>query len=143
MTSKHFLLWPFAAAAVLVYTGMVAAGAEHEHAVKIGRTGEISFEKEARIGALTLQPGRYKFQHRVEGADHFVHFTEWTQRLPGDQSYPPASLSGPKAHLGEVKCRVQFLNKKVADTTLYMSTEGDAMRVTKIEVGGENVAHLF
>jgi hypothetical protein len=140
MTRQRFLLWPFAAAAVLFYTGTVAVGAEHEHAMKIGKTGEATFAKETRIGDLTLQPGRYKFQHRVEGAEHFVHFTEWTKAIPSSSIQ---TTTEPKAHPGEVKCRVEFMNKKVANTTLYLTAEGDAMRITKIEIGGENVAHFF
>lgn len=128
----------FAAASLLFYSGIAARAQDHEHAMKVGKTGEITFDKETKVGDVTLKPGRYQFQHRVEGSDHFVHFTEWTKPNP----YSPSS-GAPKAHPGEVKCSLETLNKKVASTTVFLTTDGDGMRVTKIEVGGENVAHLF
>ena len=126
-----------AAATLLSYSG-AAIAAEHEHQLKVGKTGEVTFDKETKVGDMTLKPGRYRFQHRVEGDDHFVHFTEWTKPIPsagGDGS--------PKAHPGEVKCRIEPLSKKVSQTTIYTVAEGAFQRLTKVEVGGENVAHVF
>ncbi|MBZ5668690.1 MAG: hypothetical protein LAO04_03055 [Acidobacteriia bacterium] len=68
------------------------------------------------------KPGRYIFQHRGEGEDHYVHFTQVTK---------PARYSGvtpegggvPKVYPGEVKCRLEPLPQKVAVTTLYHVTE--------------------
>ena len=31
---------------------------------------------------MPLKAGRYQNQHRVDGADHFVHFTELTKGPP-------------------------------------------------------------
>lgn len=76
-----------------------------------------------------LRPGRYTFQHRVEGEGHFVHFTE----LGGTA----------KAHPGEVSCRLEPLGAKAKRTAVYTSTEGGITRITKIVVAGENVAHLL
>lgn len=137
---KGTLFWISAVAvtASMWYLGAVtgAVAAEHEHTIKVGKTGEVRFDSEVRVGDMTLKPGRYKFQHRVEGSDHFVHFTEWTkQRLPEETGTP-------KAHPGEVKCTLEPLNKKVSQTTIYSSTEG-GNHVIKVEVAGENVAHVF
>jgi hypothetical protein len=139
MKTRHLLLTLAAAAIAWIYTGTAAVAQEHDHAMKVGKTGEVTFDKETKVGDVTLKPGRYKFQHRVEGSDHFVHFTEWTKSGPG----PITVSTAPKAHPGEVKCSVEPLNKKVAATTLYLTTEGDAMRITKVEVEGENVAHVL
>ncbi len=135
--NRHFMLPLLVAAATLLFYSGAAIAAEHEHALKVGKTGQVTFDKETRVGDITLKPGRYKFQHRTEGPDHFVHFTEWTK------SFPAHSSGTPKAHPGEARCRLEPLSKKVSRTTVYMASEGDAMRVTKVEVGGENVAHLF
>ena len=140
MRTRHHLLLTLAAAAIAwVYASVPAVAQEHEHALKVGKTGEVTFDKETKVGDLTLKPGRYKFQHRVEAGEHFVHFTEWTKPVPG----PYSASTYAKAHPGEVKCRVEELSKKVRDTTLYLTTEGNAMRITKVEVGGENVAHIL
>lgn len=136
-TRRLLLSLSVAAAALLFYTGTAAIADEHEHAMKVGKTGDITFDKETKVGDMTLSPGRYKFQHRVEGSDHFVHFTEWTKPIRDYES------GAPKAHPGETKCRIEQLNKKVSQTTVFLETEGTTQRVAKVEVAGENVAHLF
>ena len=66
-----------------------------------------------------------------------MHFTEWTK------PYPAYTSGAPKAHPGETKCRIEELSKKVSQTTVYTTDEGNGAKVTKVEVAGENVAHLF
>jgi hypothetical protein len=139
MKNARLLLSISVAAAALWYTG-AAIAAEHEHKVKVGKTGEVSFTTETKVGDLTLKPGRYKFDHRVSGADHFVHFTEWSKQY---EHGPIVDVTSPIAHPGEVKCRVEMLTKTISDTTIYTTAEGKAARVTRVEVAGENVAHLF
>ena len=62
MKNKRLLLSISVAAAALWYTGAVAIAAEHEHAMKVGKTGEITFDKETQVGDVTLKPGRYKLR---------------------------------------------------------------------------------
>ncbi len=135
--NRHFMLPLLAAAATLLFYSGAAIAAQHEHALKVGKTGQVTFDKETKVGDMTLKPGRYKFQHRVEGSEHFVHFTEWTK------PYPSGSSGTPTAHPGEAKCKLEPLSKKVSQTRIYTVDEGTARRLTKVEVGGENVAHLF
>ncbi len=137
MMKRNFLPSLLIAAATLLLFSSAAISAEHEHQLKVGKTGEVVFQKETKVGELTLKPGRYKFQHRVEGDDHFVHFTEWTN------PYPVGETGRPKSHLGEVKCRIEPSSKKVSQTRIYAVNEGAYQRLTKVEVGGENVAHVF
>lgn len=137
MMNTRFLLSLLVVAATLLFYSGAAIAAEHEHALKVGKTGEVTFDKETKVGDLTLKPGRYKMQHRVDGSDHFVHFTEWTK------GRYVAETGTPKAHPGEVKCRIEPLSKKVSRTMVYMVDEGGVSRLTKVAVGGENVAHLF
>jgi hypothetical protein len=115
-----------------------AAPAEKEKELKVGKKGDVTFSVETIVGDLRLKPGRYQIQHRVEGSDHFVHFTELTKGNP----YTP-STGTPKAHPGEVRCRVEPLDKKVSGTRLYMVREGEVQRVQRVLIGGENVAHSF
>lgn len=138
VTRKRYHLSLLFATSLLFYTGIAARVHNHERAMKVGKTGEITFDKETKVGDMTLKPGRYRFQHRVEGADHFIHFTDWTTPGPFDHS-----SGAPKAHPGEVNCRLEMLNKRVVSTTVFLTSEGDGVRVTKIEVAGENFAHLF
>ncbi len=137
--AKRSWFWlPLLAAAAWISTGTPALAAHGHDELKVGKTGDITFRTETKVGDLTLEPGRYKFQHRVEGENHFVHFTEWSKPY----SYYETA-GGPKAHPGEVKCKLEPLAKKVSGTKVYTTADGGARRVTRIEVGGENVAHIF
>jgi len=137
MKDRRFILALLVAIATLLFNWGTAIAAQHEHALKVGKTGEVTFDKETRVGDLAFKPGRYKFQHRVEGSEHFVYFVEWTK------SHPSGSLGTPTPHPGEVKCRIEPLSRKVLQTKVYTVDEGTAKRLTKVEVRGENVAHLF
>lgn len=133
---KHHRRWLLAVAAaawVLVLTSTFAKAADQGHAMKVGKKGDVTFTQETRVGDLT-----YIFQHRVDGEDHFVHFTEVTK--PGVYG---SSGGEPKAHPGEVKCRLEPLPKKAEATTLWTEDEGGVRWITRIEVQGENVAHVF
>lgn len=125
-------------ATLLLFAGAAVAG-ENEHILKVGKKGDVAFSKETQVGELTLRPGRYIFQHRTEREEHFVHFTEVIKASP----YSGTGGGAEKAHPGEVKCRLEPLTKKVKETTLYYNREGGANRLTKAEVAGENVAHIF
>lgn len=125
-----------AAAAVLFYTG--AAVASDLHALKVGKTGDVTFSTVTKAGPMTFKPGRYKLQHRVNGTDHFIHFTEMTKASPPNPSAPTE-----RAHPGEVKCEIEMADKKFSQTRLLFAKDGDAMRLVRIEVAGENVAHIL
>ena len=137
MMNRRFTLSLLVAAATLLFYSGAAMAAEHEHALKVGKTGEVTFDKETKVGDMTFKPGRYKFQHRVEGSDHFVHFTEYTKGMYAGES------GTPRAHPGEAKCRLEPLSKKASQTTVYTVDEGAVRRLTKVVVAGENAAHLL
>jgi len=112
--------------AVAVLVGMVvlnttpAVAAQHEQVLKVGKKGGFTFVTETMVGDMMLKPGRYIIQHRVEGEDHFVSFK---------------TSEGKK--LGEFKCKLEPLSKKVEDTTLYINSEGGMNRLTKVKIAGE------
>ena len=161
MKSNHLRLVLMAAASwALAFNGVSPLAAQHshaaanpgeagyqatsqkaapgEHVMKVGKRGEMTFYTETRVGDVLLQPGAYTFQHRTDGSDHFVHFIQVTK------PHPSGGGGGvPKAHPGEVKCRLEPLQKKVSGTSVYSEKEDGAMRITKILVAGENMAHLF
>jgi opacity protein-like surface antigen len=138
MRKKRLLLAIAAVAAVVVLNIAVAAAAD-EQVVKVGKKGEIMFDQDTQVGGLTLKAGHYQIQHRVEGSDHMIHFTEFKGM------HNPSHPSGPSstAHSGEMKCRLEPLNAKASRTAVFVNTEGGVRRVTKIEIQGENVAHVF
>lgn len=105
----------------------------HEQALKVGKRGEMMLDTETRVGELTLQPGRYTLQHRVEGSDHFVRFLRVSTPSGGTPQDSPE----------EIRCRLEPMDAKAQGTKIYKTAEGGVVRVSKIIVGGENVAHVF
>ncbi len=85
------------------------------------------------------EASHYQMQHRVDGSDHMIHFVE----LKG--MHNPSHPGGPTgtAHPREVKCRLEPMSTKASQTVVTMSTEGGLRRITRIEIRGENVAHVF
>jgi hypothetical protein len=126
-------------ATTLFFAAALTVAAQNEQVLKVGKKGDVSFDAETKVGDLTLKPGRYFVQHRVVGSDHFVHFTEVTKEHP----YARSGGGMPKAHPGEVKCRLEPLTAKASETAVYWTKEDGAVRVTKIVIRGENVAHEF
>jgi hypothetical protein len=117
----------------------VAAAADQQ-IIKVGKKGEVMFDQETKIGDITLKPGHYQIQHRVEGSDHLVHFTEFKGMHQRFQSWgSPSGL----AHPGEVKCSLEPLQAKVSQTRVMLNMANEERRITRIEIAGENVAHVF
>ena len=109
------------------------------HVLKVGKTGDVSFNGQTRVGYLVLEPGPYKVEHRVAGRDHFLHFTQVSKPNP-------ISRTGggiPVDHPGEIKCGLETLSKMAEQTAVYLTKEGSGYRITKVEIKGENVAHMF
>lgn len=108
--------------------------------VKVGKKGDIMLSQEAKVGDITLKPGHYQIQHRVVGTDHLIHFTE----LKGMHTNPYYE-TGPTgtAHPGEIKCRLEPMTAKASQTAVYTDDEGGIRRITRVEIKGENVAHVF
>ncbi len=138
-----------ATAAAALFATAVAWAQDHSHmqmpeqakqqTLKTGKKGEIHLNHETKVGDLTLKPGDYVVQHRVEGSDHFVHFIEMGKTYP---AYPVSSEYA-KSRPGEVKCQLQPLDSKAAETAVYVVKQDDGTwRATKVVVRGENVAHL-
>lgn len=158
MQVKRFVRSMIAVASGLLSTVAAAAAVQHQHTqpadsrppaqasapqkaeqtLKVGKTDDVDFSVQTVVGERKFKPGRYQIQHRVEGDAHFVHFTEVSKGLPSG-----AGAGEPIAHAGEVQCRVELLDKKASKTTVYAVQEGEAKRVTKVLIAGENVAHIF
>lgn len=103
---------------------------QEQQPVMVGKKGEVSFAFETKVGELTLRPGVYKFQHRVDKGGHYVRFTELGKR-------------GIREVAGEVKCAIEPVGEESSRTVVYSIDERGTRRVTRIEVKGENVVHVF
>ena len=135
MRKIHFMMMLFAAMTWLLWSSGVTFAGEEE-ALKVGKRGHITFDTETKVGDQTLPAGRYLLQHRVEGGDHFVHFQSVSQgAVPGG----PRGAKATKSAHHDTKCKMEPLGKKASRTAVY-TRKG---QLTRIEIKGENVAHLF
>ena len=108
--------WLSAVMAVVV-TGILllsvtVVSAADEQVVKVSKKGEITFSQDTQVADLTLKAGHYQMQHRVDGTDHMIHFTELKG---GHNPYYPSGPTG-TAHPGEVKCRLEPMSAKAKQT---------------------------
>jgi hypothetical protein len=102
--------------------------------LKVGKKGVLTLRTDTKVGSVVLEPGRYRFQHRTEGLDHFVRFTRLKDATPYDP-FPTRT----RGEVEDASCRLEPLNAKARRTAI--TTAGG--NITRIVVRGENVAHLF
>ncbi len=118
--------------------------ANHESAghqaqdLKVGKKGDISFSSDTKVGDLVLKAGTYRIQHKFNGSDHMLHFTQLTKGNPYT-----VSVGVPKAHPGEVPCELKPLGSKVRYTQILIDKKDGMDRLVRAEIGGENVAHIL
>lgn len=131
---------------------LTAMQAEHKTTqLAVGQKGDITFTTKTMIAGITLKPGRYYIEHRVEGTvqprrvvGHYVHFTEVTpEQHQKRQAARDAIGEYTVAHPGEIECKLEALTKKAPKTTVFTTTENGIRRITRIEIAGEDVAHIF
>ena len=133
---------------------VLSGAAQHErHAItqSVGEKGEITLTTETRIADITLKPGRYYIDHRVQETlqprrvfAHYIHFTEVTPESTQRRRAAREALGGTAvAHPGEIECKVEALPKKASKTTVVTTIEDGVPRITRIEIAGENMAHVL
>ena len=129
------LLWAAAA---------TAAPADHEHALNVGKRGEITLTQPTKVGDVVLQPDTYQVQHRVSKKDsnHFVRFVELKKAELHGSEWGNDSYTEMNS-VGEIKCRVEPAAGPITQTTVYTATDGGTIRITKVAIKGEDVVHIF
>lgn len=120
---------------------------QHEHParileLKVGKSADVAFARDVRVGDVTLKPGKYRLQHRVEGDEHFVRFEALATATPSAQK-TAAGVAVPAGRAGEVKCRLEPLPDEAEETKLHLLNEEGSQRLLKVLIRGENVAHVF
>ena len=141
MRKNPFFLTLAVLTAVLLLN-VAFAFAANDQVVKVGKKGDVTFSEPTQVGDVTLPPGHYVFQHRVSGDDHFVKFVGAKEMQHAGTSMTSTMQMGPTTSK-EIKCTAEPLNQKVKQTAVTINTEGGVRRITRIEVAGENVAHVF
>jgi hypothetical protein len=127
------LLWTIASA---------VASTQKEQVVKVGKRGEITLTKPTKVDGIVLQPDTYVIQHRTFGGNHFVRFVELKQMEAQPATELPYTYTeADKA--GEIPCRVEPATGTIKETRAYIVTESGEPRITKVEIKGEDVVHVF
>ena len=133
MKQNTYLLLPLLLGALFITASAWAKGGE---TTRVGKTATISFDRETPVGDVVFQPGDYTVRHRAIGANQFMVFQRTVEN----------PYSGDYEDVGKpqrVECRMEPLSTKVSDTTAVLEPEGSLEKLTKIEIAGENVEHLF
>lgn len=124
---------------LVLVTMSSAASANSVKKIKVGKTGAITLKAPTNVGTFTLPPGRYLVQHRVVGSDHRIHFTLLKENLsPGARSRS-STIDVPD----EVSCRLEAMNARARQTIVFTEQKGYSRRINRIEITGEDVAHVF
>jgi uncharacterized SAM-binding protein YcdF (DUF218 family) len=111
---------------LLLFTG--AGIRANQGDMKAGKKATIALLQPARVGGVTLPAGQYVFQHVVSAGQHF------------------ATFQGPKGRVAttqKVQCTNESLKQKVSQTSVTVEDIGGVKTVTRIEIAGEDVAHVF
>jgi hypothetical protein len=105
----------------------------------VGKQGWITLKADTKFGDTLLKAGVYYVQHEVSAGSHGVAF----QRV-GDPvlalQYSDEGTVGPPV---TAQCRLESLPARVKRTTITTVPDGIMHRIAKIEIKGENVAHIF
>ena len=108
---------------------------------KVGKTDDITLSSITKVGTLTLQPGHYILRHKASLGSHAMHFVSFTPYSGGGKVR--TYYGSYRSDVGAVECKVEPLNAKVKKTQAFFAEENGMKRISKIEIKGENVAHLF
>jgi hypothetical protein len=111
---------------LLLFTG--AGIRANQGDMKAGKKVAIALSQPARVGSATLPAGQYVFQHVVSAGQHF------------------ATFEGPKGTASttqKVRCTNEPLKQKVSQTSVTVQDIDGVKTVTRIEIAGEDVAHVF
>lgn len=142
MKNRWLVLSTAVMVAAIVMLSITIAAAADQQVIKVGKKGDMVFQEPTQVGDITLPPGHYVFQHRVSGNDHFVKFVGAKEMKHAGSSMTMPMQIGPTTSK-EIQCTVEPLNQKVQQTAVHLDTSSGVRKVTRIEVAGENVAHVF
>ena len=108
---------------------------------KVGKTDDITLSSTTKVGNLTLQPGHYILQHKSSHGTHAMHFVSFTPYSGNGKAH--TYFGSNRTDVGNVKCKLDPLNAKIKKTQVFLAEENGVKRISRIEIKGENVAHLF
>lgn len=98
--------------------------------LRVSKEGDVTFSTLTAAGEWLISPGRYRFEHVVEGDEHFIRF----ERGDATATQPPV----------RVRCRLVPLKKPAKRTEIHaLVNSGGGRTIEAIQVRGESVKHVF
>ena len=98
--------------------------------LRVSKEGDVTFSTLTAAGEWLISPGKYRFEHVVEGDEHFVRF----ERGDATAVQPPI----------RVRCRLVPLKKPAKRTEIHaLVNSGGSRTIEAIQVRGESVKHVF
>ena len=113
----------------------LSSAASREQKVKVGKTVDVTFRGAMIVGDVMFAPGTYELQHRGHGTAHFMRFEALTRTVKGHML--------PSGRVYELACQLVTLPRTSRKTTLQIVSEDAGQRLRRLEIRGENVAHVF
>ncbi len=132
-------LWPLLLITAFVVLG--ASAAEQLQCLRANDQGEIVLERQARVADATLRPGVYFVHSEIVDGKHYLHFVEESKKyeVHAEEAIDQPPLTG----IGEANCGTEQLTDKVSGTAIYFIEEPTGVRIRKVEIRGEDHAHLL
>ncbi len=126
---------------IMAFVVLGAIGAEQLQCVKANDEGELVVERQAMLADATLRPGIYLVHSEVVAGKHYVHFVEKSKRyeVHAEEAMEQVPLTG----MGEANCATEQLTGKAAVTAIYLSEGPAGVRIKKVEIKGEDHAHML
>lgn len=122
---------------LIVLTGALAFASDKIAPGKVASKAEIWLPVKTRFSGFALPAGQYVLQHRVEGSDHIMTFVQL-----GTRNHSVSSRTHGLMPV-MVRCKLEPLAAKASETAFYSVAEDGTNRAIKLEIKGENVAHIF
>lgn len=103
---------------------------------KTGNTGNFTLTAPAEVASVVLPAGNYEVKHVISPAGHFMEFAriiEWNLGFEGSPTYYDRTV------VAVVNCTMQPLTATVGKTVI----EKRGSRIARLEIKGENIAHVL
>ena len=99
----------------------------------VNKDGEVKLPDDARVGYAFLKRGTYRFEHVVQGEEHFIAFKRVNE-----------SAVEAEEQIVRVRCRLEPLNKPAKHTEFFSTVTAKGTRtIERVQIQGENVKHVF
>lgn len=111
----------------MLIAGVAAFAVDNNNAAfGVGKTRNVTFNNDVKVGDIVLTAGEYKVLHLMEGSEHTLVFKSATN-----------------VEKVRVKCSMVQLAKKATDNTTEYKKVGNEQVLTALTFRGDTYKHTF